>query len=243
VPEPRLRRRPAHGAPLPTGTDKVRLVRQMFDTIAPRYESINHVMSLGMDRAWRRRCVAALALAPGATVLDVACGTGDLARALKAEGMRPVGLDLSPGMLSFAGGGLPLVLADASQSPFPGSAFDGAVSGFALRNVVDLGALFAELARIVRPQGRIALLDMAEPENQVLRLGHTLWAKRIVPLIGSALSDPSAYHYLPRSLEYLPPPQRIVGLLEEAGFHAVERRPMALGATQLYVATRGPVRP
>jgi demethylmenaquinone methyltransferase/2-methoxy-6-polyprenyl-1,4-benzoquinol methylase len=210
----------------------------MFDTIAPRYQAINHVMSLGLDRGWRRRCVASLGLAPGSRVLDVACGTGDLTRALKAAGMEPLGLDLSAGMLSFAGKRDPLVLADALRSPFAAGTFDGAVSGFALRNVVDLSALFVELARIVRPQGRIALLDMAEPDNPLLRLGHTLWAKKVVPVIGSALSDATAYHYLPRSLEYLPAPATIIRLLEQAGFRAVERRPMALGATQLYIATR-----
>lgn len=216
----------------------MRAVRDMFDTIAPRYESINHVMSLGMDRAWRRCCVASLGLEPGSSVLDVACGTGDLARELHRTGFRPVGIDLSPGMLAFAGRLLPLVLGDALSAPFPGSSFDGAVSGFALRNVVDLPSFFVELARLVRPGGRIALLDMAEPDNPLLRAGHTLWAKRVVPLLGSLLSDAAAYRYLPRSLDYLPPAATMVRMIEESGFHAVERRPMSLGATQLYTATR-----
>jgi demethylmenaquinone methyltransferase/2-methoxy-6-polyprenyl-1,4-benzoquinol methylase len=229
-------------AELPQGDEKRRAVRQMFDSIAPRYEMVNTVMTFGLDRSWRRRCIDALDLWPGSVVLDVACGTGDLCRDLLHRAQLPVGIDISPGMLragTVAHGRLaPVVLADGLCSPFADGAFDGAVSGFALRNVVDLGALFAELARVVRPGGRISLLDMAEPELWPLRLGHRLWVNHGAPMVGSVLSDAAAYRYLPRSLAYLPPAGVTVGLLEEAGFGAVQHDLLSGGVTQLFVATR-----
>jgi demethylmenaquinone methyltransferase/2-methoxy-6-polyprenyl-1,4-benzoquinol methylase len=225
-------------APLPTGAEKAKAVRHMFDAIADRYELLNSVMALGMDRAWRRRCIDALDLPAGALVLDVACGTGDLCRHLDRRGLRPLGADISAGMLAHARVSAPLVLADALAGPFRAGRFDGAVSGFALRNVVDLGALCCELARITRPGGRISLLDLCEPDNRLLRFGHHLWANRAIPLIGSALSDAEAYHYLPRSLAYLPPAEEVVKLLESAGFVAVQRERLTGGICQLYVATR-----
>jgi demethylmenaquinone methyltransferase/2-methoxy-6-polyprenyl-1,4-benzoquinol methylase len=223
---------------LPTGAAKVKAVRQMFDAISARYELVNGIVSLGMDRGWRHRCIDALELPVGSLVLDVACGTGDLSRELDRRLLRPVGVDLSCGMLAHARTPGPLVLADALFSPFRTAAFDGAVSGFALRNVTDLGTLFVELARITRPGGRISLLDLAEPEAHLLRLGHRLWTNYAVPVIGSALSDAAAYRYLPRSFAYLPPASRVVELLEQAGFGAVQHELLSGGISQLYIATR-----
>jgi demethylmenaquinone methyltransferase / 2-methoxy-6-polyprenyl-1,4-benzoquinol methylase len=216
-------------------------VRQMFDAIADRYELINGIVSFGMDRGWRRRCVSALSLPTGATVLDVACGTGDLCRELAANGYTPVGVDLSSGMLAHAATTAPLVLADALSPPFRDTAFDGVVSGFALRNVTDLGDLFGQLGRMTKPGGRISLLDLSEPESGILRLGHRLWSNYAVPLVGSVLSDAGAYHYLPRSLAYLPPAPQVVKLLEGAGFGAIEHELLSGGISQLYIATRQPL--
>jgi demethylmenaquinone methyltransferase/2-methoxy-6-polyprenyl-1,4-benzoquinol methylase len=227
---------------LPEGLEKVAVVRAMFDTIAPRYELLNAIMSLGMGSAWRRRCVARLELPAGSRVLDVACGTGDLCRELTRQAMLPVGLDLSRGMLGEAGAGrrtrAPLVLGDALKAPFASASFDGAVSGFALRNVCDLRAMFAELSRLLRPRGRVSLLDLSEPEGRLLKLGHRLWCNYAVPLFGSLLSDRSAYRYLPRSLAYLPAPEVIASLLEEEGFVGVEHEVLSGGISQLYVASR-----
>jgi demethylmenaquinone methyltransferase/2-methoxy-6-polyprenyl-1,4-benzoquinol methylase len=229
---------PAAATQLPTGAAKVKAVRQMFDAIAGRYELVNGIVSLGMDRRWRHRCIDALELPVGSLVLDVACGTGDLCRELDRRLLRPVGVDLSSGMLAHARTPGPLVHADALFSPFRTAAFDGAVSGFALRNVTDLGVLFVELARVTRPGGRISLLDLAEPEAHLLRLGHRLWTNYAVPLVGSALSDAAAYRYLPRSFAYLPPASTVVELLEQAGFGAVQHELLSGGISQLYVATR-----
>ena len=228
---------PAAATQLPTGPEKVKAVRQMFDAIAGRYELVNGIVSLGMDRGWRRRCIDALELPVGSVVLDVACGTGDLCRELDRRLLRPVGLDLSSGMLAHARSPGPLVHGDALFSPFRAAAFDGAVSGFALRNVTDLGMLFVELARVTRPGGRISLLDLAEPEARILRLGHRLWTNYAVPLSDPALRL-GAYRYLPRSFAYLPPASRVVELLEQAGFGAVEHELLSGGISQLYIATR-----
>ena len=225
-------------ATLPQGDEKRQAVRQMFDAIAGRYEMVNTIMSFGLDGPWRRRCLDALDLPAGSLVLDVACGTGDLCRDLLARAMRPVGLDLSAGMLAAARTSAPLVLADAVASPFPSGAFDGAVSGFSLRNIVDLPLFYAELARLVRPGGRVSLLDLAQPQNKLLRLGHRIWSGRAVPLVGSLLSDSGAYHYLPKSLAYLPAADEMAGLLREAGFAAVEHQFLSGGVAQLYTATR-----
>ena len=130
---------PVDGA-LPQGAAKVRAVRAMFDTVAPRYDLVNRLMTFGLDRRWRRVTVARLGLAGGQRVLDVACGTGDLCDELRGSGFAPVGIDLSLGMLRHAHGGTPLLQGDALRLPFPSGSFDGAVSGFALRNFAELPA-------------------------------------------------------------------------------------------------------
>jgi len=224
--------------PLPTGEEKVHAVRRMFDAIAPRYDLVNRVMTFGMDVAWRRRTVAALRLPAGSVVLDVACGTGDLCREAQAQGLRPVGLDSSAGMLLAARTSAPLVQGDALALPVRDASVDGITSGFALRNVADLKTMFDEFARALRPGGRVALLEVSEPRSRALRAGHNLYFRRVVPLIGAALSDRDAYAYLPRSTAYLPDPQELMRMLVRAGFEDVRRRALAFGAAQLIVGTR-----
>ena len=210
----------------------------MFDTIAPRYDLVNRVMTFGLDRVWRRRAVTALDLGPGALVVDLACGTGDLCRELESAGMRPVGADLSFGMLLQARTAAPLVQADALALPLASESVDGFISGFALRNFVALGPVFAEMARVLRPGGRIALLDVAQPVHPVLRAGHSVYFGKVVPRIGGLLSDPAAYRYLPRSVAYLPAPPVMLDQLRAAGFEAVDRQLLSGGITQLLTGTR-----
>lgn len=225
-------------APLPQGEDKVAVVRGMFDAIAPRYDLVNRIMTFSLDRGWRRRTVASLALGPGATVLDIACGTGDLCRELQVRGARPVGIDLSWGMLAHARTNAPLLQGDGLALPLPDACVDAAVSGFALRNVADLGDLFAELARVVRPGGRIALLEVAQPENSLLRLGHGVYFGHVVPRIGGLLSNGNAYRYLPRSVAYLPEPAQMLQMLDTAGWSKPERVTLTGGVAQLLTGTR-----
>src|SRR3954454_7892839 len=211
-------------APLPQGEEKQRAVRAMFDAIAPRYDLVNRVMTFRMDVGWRRRAVRSLGLGPGDAVLDLACGTGDLCNDLSATGLQPVGVDLSLGMLAHARTPAPLVQGDVLRLPVRDGSVDGVTCGFALRNFVELPGFFAELARVVRPGGRIALLDVAEPENRVLRAGHAVYFGKVVPRIGGLLSDPAAYRYLPKPVAYLPPPVEMLDQLRSAGFSAVARR-------------------
>ncbi|HUQ39799.1 MAG TPA: ubiquinone/menaquinone biosynthesis methyltransferase [Acidimicrobiales bacterium] len=223
---------------LPQGEAKATAVRSMFDAIAPRYDLVNRIMTFGLDRGWRRRTVGALGLPSGSVVVDLAAGTGDLCRDLQSAGQRAYGFDLSAGMLDHARTTAPLVQADALRLPVATGAADGAVCGFALRNFVALPPFFAELARVVRPGGRIALLDVAEPRQAVLRLGHRVYFSAVVPRIGGLLSDGAAYRYLPRSVAYLPEPDELVASLAAAGFAAVERRLLTGGITQLLTGTR-----
>jgi demethylmenaquinone methyltransferase/2-methoxy-6-polyprenyl-1,4-benzoquinol methylase len=223
---------------LPQGKEKVAAVRNMFDRIAPRYEMVNRLISLGLDTHWRDVAMKRLALPSNSLVLDIACGTGDFCRLLQQAGHRPVGIDMSIGMLQAAQTTAPLLQADALQLPFASGTVDGITCGFALRNFVDLDGFFIELARVVRPSGRVVLLDAYQPSNRLLAAGHRLYFGKLVPLIGGALSDKSAYQYLPKSLGYLPPVDEMLKSLEDAGFRAVQRTTFLGGAAHLITATR-----
>ena len=214
------------------------MVRAMFDAIAPRYDLVNRVMTFRLDVRWRRRAVRDLALAPRSLVIDLAAGTGDLCRDLTAADHHPIGIDLSYGMLAAARTDAPLVQADALRLPLPDGVADGATCGFALRNFVDLGGFLDELARVVRPGGRIALLEVATPRNAVLRTGHSIYFGKVVPRIGALLSDPAAYRYLPRSVAYLPDPPQLVATVRAAGFADTTRVALNGGIAQLLVGTR-----
>ena len=223
---------------LPQGKEKARRVREMFDAIAGRYDLVNRVMTFGMDVGWRRRAVRELRLPGGALVADLACGTGDLCRELSRDGYRALGFDFSLGMLAEATTDVPLVQADVLRLPLPDQSIDGATCGFALRNVVDLGAFFAETARVVRPGGRISLLEASQPDGPVMRAGHAVYFRRVVPMIGGLLSDREAYAYLPKSMAYLPPAPEMVAALREAGFADAERVQLSGGIAQLLAGTR-----
>jgi len=172
-------------------------------------------------------------------ILDLATGTGDFCRELAERNYQAVGADFSFGMLAVARTDEPLVQGDGMSLPIADASVDGATCGFALRNFVDLQLVFEELARIVRPGGRIALLDASEPDNAVMRFGHGLYFCKVVPFIGGLLSDKRAYGYLPRSLAYLPARDELLGGLKRVGFENVEHRQLTVGAAQLLTATRG----
>ena len=223
---------------LPQGDEKVKAVDAMFDAIAPRYDMLNRLLTFGMDVGWRRKTVRSLALPPGSRVLDLACGTGDLCRELAKRGYRPVGVDRSAGMLAAQRTTAPLVRGDALRLPFRNHSVDGIVCGFALRNFASLKPFLSECARVLRPGGRVALLEVSEPENGVLRWGHGVYFGKVVPLVGGLLSDADAYQYLPKSVAYLPSPRRMVSMMSESGFGAATRRPLSTGIAQLLTGTR-----
>ena len=224
--------------PLPQGAEKERAVREMFDKISGRYDLVNRVMTFGMDVRWRRYAVAQLNLETGALIADVACGTGDLCREIETQRGRAVGFDVSFGMLQNAETTSPLVQADGLRLPLRDRSVDGVTCGFALRNVLDINALFSEFSRVVRPGGRLAILEVAEPSSKVLRTGHTLYFRKVVPLVGGLLSDKDAYSYLPRSTAYLPPTDRLIEMLEKAGFTGAQVKTFAMGAAQALSATK-----
>jgi demethylmenaquinone methyltransferase/2-methoxy-6-polyprenyl-1,4-benzoquinol methylase len=223
---------------LPEGDEKKQAVRDMFDAIAPRYDLVNRVMTFRLDVRWRRRAVRDLALPTASVVLDLAAGTGDLCIDLRESGLIPISVDLSHGMLAADRSGAPRVQADILRLPVPDASVDGVTCGFALRNLTDLGAFFDELARVVRPGGRIALLDVGVPSNPVVRWGNNIYFGKIVPLIGRLLSDGAAYRYLPKSVAYLPEPAEMIRMLVDAGFEDATHHQLTGGLTQLMVGTR-----
>ncbi|MDA8071413.1 MAG: ubiquinone/menaquinone biosynthesis methyltransferase [Actinomycetota bacterium] len=225
--------------PLPGPDQKTQAVREMFDTIASRYDLVNRLMTFGLDITWRRRTVRALGLAAGCCVLDVACGTGDLSRELARQQLRPIGADLSAGMLRAGLATVPVIQADASDLPVPDAAVDGVACAFGMRNFSNLPAVLAEMGRVLRPGGRLALLDVA-PTTGVVHMGHRLWFERAVPIIGAIFSDPAAYRYLPRSVAYLPPTPELLSWVRRAGFSGVNRRLLGGGIVQLITGTRTP---
>jgi demethylmenaquinone methyltransferase/2-methoxy-6-polyprenyl-1,4-benzoquinol methylase len=223
---------------LPEGEEKVAAVRDMFDAIAPKYDRLNRIISFRLDVRWRKRALKQLALESGSSVLDLASGTGDMCIDLSKAGLRPFSMDLSYGMLSADRSGVPRVQTDILRLPVPDASVDGVTCGFALRNLLDLGDFFTELARVVRPGGRIALLDVSTPPNRMLRFGNNIYFGKVVPKIGALLSDGAAYSYLPKSVAYLPEPAELRSMLHAAGFTDATHQQLSGGLTQLMVGTR-----
>ena len=222
---------------LPEGDEKVAAVRDMFDTIAPKYDRLNRIISFRLDVRWRKKAIGQLGLPAGSVVLDLASGTGDLCLDLTANGLTPISMDLSYGMLAADRSGAPRVQTDILRLPVPDHSVDGVTCGFALRNLLDLPTFFIELGRVVRPGGRIALLDVSVPKNRVVRWGNGIYFGKVVPKIGAALSDGPAYAYLPKSVAYLPEPHEMVASLRSVGFNDVSHTQLSGGLTQLMVAT------
>jgi demethylmenaquinone methyltransferase/2-methoxy-6-polyprenyl-1,4-benzoquinol methylase len=223
---------------LPEGEEKKQAVREMFDAIAPRYDLVNRIMTFRLDVRWRRRTVRDLGLPAGSIVLDLAAGTGDLCVDLERAGHRPISIDLSYGMLAADRSGAPRVQGDILRLPVPDGSVDGVTCGFALRNLTDLESFFVELARVVRPGGRIALLDVGVPRNRAVRFGNNIYFGKVVPRIGALLSDGAAYRYLPKSVAYLPPPAEMLAMLQRSGFADAQHRLLSGGLVQQLTGTR-----
>ena len=200
-------------------------VRSMFDRIAPVYDLMNRVMTAGLDGRWRR-LTAEAAVRKGDRVLDAACGTGDLTIAdLKAGASRVTGLDFSEEMLARARRKAPLewIQGDLLALPFAEATFDAATVGFGVRNVADLELALRELRRVLRPGGRLAILEITQPRGP-LKPFYSLWFDRVVPLLGKVLPGGAAYSYLPVSVKRFPHAERLAELLGETGFTNVRFR-------------------
>jgi demethylmenaquinone methyltransferase/2-methoxy-6-polyprenyl-1,4-benzoquinol methylase len=216
-------------------------VRRMFDRIAPVYDAMNRVMTAGLDQRWRRATVRE-AVRQGDRALDACCGTGDLAIAARRAGAREVvGVDFSERMLERARRKAPEVewiQADVLRLPFEDASFDSVVVGFGVRNVEDLEAGLRELRRVLRPGGRLGILEITKPRGP-LALFYKLWFDRIVPLLGRVLPGGAAYTYLPASVRRFPGPEELAELLGACGFEGVEFRRFAGGIVALHVGEAG----
>ena len=220
----------------------------MFDKIAARYDAMNRVLSFGLDRGWRRRTVRALQLGAAPRVLDLATGTGDLAVdiARMHPGATVIGLDPSREMLAIAqrklaarglAGRVTLVRGDAQCLPYRSCEMDAATIAFGIRNVPDRLAALREMARVVRPGGRIAVLELGEPRRGLLARAARFHTRHVVPRLGALLSGAREYRYLQRSIAAFPPSAEFAALMERAGLHVIEVAPLTFGVCTLYVAT------
>lgn len=221
---------------------------QMFDRIARRYDFVNRVLSLGLDKSWRRRTVRSLQLGAAPRVLDLATGTGDLAVdiARMTLGARVVGLDPSPGMLDIArdkvakkglADRVTLVEGDAQSLPYVNCEFDAATIAFGIRNVPDRARALREMARVVRPGGRVAILELSEGRRGVMGAMARFHTRHVVPKLGALLSGKREYHYLQKSIAAFPPAEEFAALMTSCGLHIIELTPLTFGAATLYVAT------
>lgn len=226
-------------AGIESGTLGAAGVRTMFDRIAPVYDVMNRVMTVGLDRRWRR-ITAEAAVRPGDRVLDACCGTGDLAVAcVRAGAGRVVGLDFSARMIERARRKSPSVAwveGDVLSLPFDDASFDAATVGFGVRNVADLEGALRELRRVLAPAGRIAVLEISQPDG-LLAPFYRVWFDRIVPALGRVLPGGSAYAYLPASVRRFPGKDDLASLIGRAGFTSVRYRPFAGGIVALHTAT------
>ncbi len=224
-----------------------RQVQRMFGRIVPRYDLLNRLISLGMDRRWRRLAAAA-AQPAGGLALDVGTGTGDLALELSRQGAAfVVGVDFSPEMLAAArakatvagGARLSWALADALRLPFPEGTFDCVVNAFLLRNLADLRAGLAEMARVLKPGGRLVCLDMTRPPPGPFGALYRLYFNYLVPPLAGAVSGhPAAYRYLPHSLQGFPDASQVAALLTDVGLRQVRVRRLGGGTVALHTARK-----
>ena len=238
--------------PYDTARSKKEEVRDMFDRIAPRYDLLNHTLSLSIDRLWRRRVVREVRRGSPARVLDMATGTGDLAIELarRLPGVHVTGVDLSERMLAEAQrkvaqrgltGRIDLRQGDAEHPAPEAGVFDAATVAFGVRNFGDLDAGLRGLAGALRPGGRIVILEFSRPRNRLFRALYEFYTRRILPLVGGAVShDRRAYAYLPASVEAFPAPEAFLERHAQAGFRDCRARSISSGIAQIYV---GKVRP
>lgn len=225
-------------------------IKSLFDNIAPDYDKLNHILSLNIDKGWRRKAVKEIAdSAKPLTVLDVACGTGDFTIEIArkaAEGSSIIGIDLSEGMmkvgrekLKAAGIDATLEYGDCEALTYPGSSFDRVSVGFGVRNFEHLEIGLKEMYRVLKPGGKLVILELSVPSNPVIRWCYKLYFLKILPAIGGWVSgNRGAYKYLPASVLHFPAPDKFIPMLKDAGFGDVRHKAFTLGICRMYVGIK-----
>jgi demethylmenaquinone methyltransferase/2-methoxy-6-polyprenyl-1,4-benzoquinol methylase len=233
-----------------TSPDFAGQVNRMFDRVARHYDALNSVMTAGLHHRWRERAAARTELKPGDSALDVCCGTGDLALELAGrvapEG-HVVGCDFSEPMLDLArekaaargAAGVRFEWADALTLPYDGERFDAVTVGFGVRNLADLDRGLREMARVLKPGGRLVILEITQPTRPPLSWFFSLWFDRIVPLLGALSDDPEAYSYLPQSVRSFPNPHGLAEKMDHAGFERIQYTVLAGGIIAIHSGVRG----
>jgi demethylmenaquinone methyltransferase / 2-methoxy-6-polyprenyl-1,4-benzoquinol methylase len=224
-------------------------VNRMFDRIAGRYDLLNSLMTAGLHHSWRQRAADRAELRPGDTALDVCCGTGDLALELASRvspGGHAVGCDFSEPMLDLARekaaergeAAVRFEWADALSLPYDAERFDAVTVGFGVRNLSNLDRGVSEMARVLRPGGRLVILEITQPTRPPLSSFYSLWFDRVVPLLGRLTSDPEAYNYLPESVRSFPPPAGLAGKMDAAGLERIRWTVLAGGIIAIHSGVR-----
>lgn len=231
-------------------SDKGRGVRKMFDTIAPRYDLLNRLLSFGIDRRWRRYAVGQLQVPEGGRVLDIATGTCDVALEIAGRtpaSVRIVGEDFTQGMLvhgqkkldlSPLGKKIMLVNAPCEAIPHPDASFDAITIAFGIRNVVDRDQGLREMVRVLKPGGRAVILEFSNPRSQMFRALYHFYFRRLLPFIGGLFSQRSAYQYLPDSVLEFPSRERFSEMMHDAGFSRVQHVDLTFGVATVYVGDK-----
>jgi demethylmenaquinone methyltransferase / 2-methoxy-6-polyprenyl-1,4-benzoquinol methylase len=224
----------------------------MFDRVAARYDVLNSVMTAGLHHRWRERAADRAELEPGDSALDVCCGTGDLALELAgrvAPGGRVVGCDFSEPMLDLArekaaaneAVNARFEWADALQLPYDAGRFDAVTVGFGVRNLADLDRGLSEMGRVLRPGGRLVVLEITQPSRPPLSTFYSLWFDRVVPVLGSLSGDPEAYAYLPESVRSFPDPHRLAAKMDAAGLVRIRYTVLAGGIIAIHSGVKAPL--
>ena len=226
-------------------------VREMFDHIAPTYDTLNHVLSMNVDKLWRRHALREIVDGSAQRILDVACGTGDstvsIAKAA-GEGSMVTGVDISEGMMALVGGKaekagvgnrIRLQVADGEALPYEDGTFDRVTCAFGIRNFEHKEKGLSEFLRVLKPGGKAVILELSVPQKRVVRWAYDLYFTRLLPRIGGAVSgDKAAYRYLPASVHQFPSPQAFCRMMEAAGFRAVRCRTFTFGLCRMFVGER-----
>lgn len=231
-------------------TNKGERIREMFDSIAPRYDLLNRLLSLGIDRRWRRFAVKQIRIAEGGRVLDVATGTADVALQIAAvtpDSVKITGVDFSPQMVELGkekvkqspfSGRISLQVAPCEAIPFADNSFDSATIAFGIRNVVDRACGLKEILRVLKPEGRVVVLEFSNPRSKIFKAAYNFYFLKILPLVGGLISNFSAYKYLPDSVLEFPSQEEFKKIMSEAGYKNVLHTDLTFGIATVYTGEK-----